>query len=368
MVLLTSSWYGLSIMPGLQRQSVLDAVRSSCEASLSSSCTVRLVPARLSELASQLQAADVKEAPKGVVFPVKFDDMESEVNLLALHRLLNFGSGYAPALQRQVQRSADDAMLYGVLGMQLGAPRLDAAYLASFSHFSVNTFFGLDARVERELMPGIMQLVPGPLAPLVDSIVSVVSETGRRVQEAGHRSLGALVVALLRSQGGSEGSPPQASVFIRDLVDVLQVFDDSAVADEAGGACWQWQRRAQLLAADIWGRWGASCAPLCGFSDVDRLTGDSGAELAAVLRRLGVLELEEELAARIDAQQELPPGRDERALRAAAVVAVDRLAAAVGGGVTPYDVSAYLLQPSAPGQGPARQHTPPHLTPGITAY
>jgi len=51
----------------------------------------------------------------------------------------------------------------------------------------------------------------------------------------------------------------------------------------------------------------------------------AGAVLPAVLRQLGLVSCSADLAAALDQQQQLPEGADERALRAAAVAAVDEV-------------------------------------------
>jgi putative queuosine salvage protein len=84
-------------------------------------------------------------------------------------------------------------------------------------------------------------------------------------------------------------------------------------------------KRVQIAANDL------VLAGVADFADVDRLTVFADNLLPHVLRRDGVLEYAPELAARIDAGEELAHGsREEVELRACAVHACERLAAAAG--------------------------------------
>jgi hypothetical protein len=104
------------------------------------------------------------------------------------------------------------------------------------------------------------------------------------------------------------------------------VFSDTP---EASGVKLAFQRKAQLLAADLHLRF-RSNEPLLSFSDIDHLSCDSGAYTAAQLRASGCIECGGAVAAAIAAGTEVPAGPRERAIRAAAVTAGAELAAAVG--------------------------------------
>jgi hypothetical protein len=106
-----------------------------------------------------------------------------------------------------------------------------------------------------------------------------------------------------------------------------------------------------LAAAHPQRHFGATLPGLFGFPDVVDLTVMADNVLPAVLRAVGVLRLSASLAARIDARVLLPAGAEETTLRAAAVVACERLVAAVRGrgggeeggmGVTAAEVDEWL--------------------------
>jgi hypothetical protein len=91
------------------------------------------------------------------------------------------------------------------------------------------------------------------------------------------------------------------------------------------------------------------------------------------LQQLGLITYSEQLATLLE-QQQLPQGADERALRAAAVAAVDSIVAAAGSGdagFTARDLSSYLLSQVVE---EGRQQLlngavlKPHRTTGTVAY
>ncbi|KAI8462903.1 MAG: hypothetical protein J3K34DRAFT_527409 [Monoraphidium minutum] len=94
-------------------------------------------------------------------------------------------------------------------------------------------------------------------------------------------------------------------------------------------------KRAQIFTADVWGAFGGR--GLGAFTDMGALSCFADYRVPVVLRVMGVLRYSDALAARVDAREELPPGSEEEAeIRAATIVAVERLrraaAAAAGGG------------------------------------
>ena len=83
-------------------------------------------------------------------------------------------------------------------------------------------------------------------------------------------------------------------------------------------------KRAQILAADL------ALAGVAEFGDLDELTIFADNLVPHVLRVDGVLAYDDELAARIDSGELLPPGRAEREIRACAVHACELLAPRLG--------------------------------------
>lgn len=109
------------------------------------------------------------------------------------------------------------------------------------------------------------------------------------------------------------------------VAEVLPGFRDQAVHD---GRQVFFYKRAQIFAADVWGALGGR--GLGAFDDIDDLTTFADYRVPQLLRAEGAIRLAPELAARIDAGDELPAGgADEVEIRAATVVAVEALRAAL---------------------------------------
>ena len=115
-------------------------------------------------------------------------------------------------------------------------------------------------------------------------------------------------------------------------------------------------KRAQIAANDL------TLAGVAEFADIDRLTIFADNLVPHVLRVDGVLRYSPELAARIDAGELLPPGREETEIRACALHACEQIAAATG--VAPRELDVRLWNR---GQEPRYKAIPRHRT-RTTAY
>ena len=137
------------------------------------------------------------------------------------------------------------------------------------------------------------------------------------------RQLGGLVAAEL---GGDFTAliQPTATATAANLSRRLESFRD--VATYAGAEV-PILKRAQIVAADLAG------AGLAAFPDLADLTCFADYKLPQVLRELGALAYSERLARRIDDWQELAPGEPaEVEIRAATIVAVERLRSQLAAG------------------------------------
>jgi hypothetical protein len=168
-------------------------------------------------------------------------------------------------------------------------------------------------------------------------------------QEAGHELMGLYAEAL------------------RDLGRFLGARRALDVVEEAGGSA---ERLAAMLAAgmpfyDDVGFWkraqivpnDLALAGVASFDDLDRLTIFADNLVPHVLRMDGVLRYEPELAARIVAGELLPPGEEEREIRACAVHACELLSARLGVPARSIDVALWSR-----GQAPSYKAVPRHRT------
>ena len=110
-------------------------------------------------------------------------------------------------------------------------------------------------------------------------------------------------------------------------------------------------KRAQIVPSDM------ALAGVAEYADLDRLTIFADNLVPHVLRVDGVLRYDEGLAARIDAGELLPPGEEEREIRACAVHACELIAAELG--VPPRVLDSWLWNR---GQQPRYKAVPRHRT------
>jgi len=168
-------------------------------------------------------------------------------------------------------------------------------------------------------------------------------------QEPGH-PLMALYAEALRDLGRFLGD--------RSALDLVAEADGSAerlATALAGGMPFfddrGFYKRAQIVPSDM------ALAGLGEFEDLDRLTIFADNLVPHVLRVDGVLRYEPGLAARIDAGELLPPGREEREIRACALHACEQLAARTG--IPPRELDILLWNR---GQAPEYKAIPRHRT------
>ena len=168
-------------------------------------------------------------------------------------------------------------------------------------------------------------------------------------QEPGHELMG-LYAEALRDLGRFLGAR-RALDLVRDSDGSAESFASMLAAgmpffDDRG-----FWKRAQIAANDL------ALAGVAEFSDLDRLTIFADNLVPHVLRVDGVLRYDPALAARIDAGELLPPGDEEREIRACAVHACELIAARVGMPAREIDTALWNK-----GQAPKYKAIPRHRT------
>jgi hypothetical protein len=177
---------------------------------------------------------------------------------------------------------------------------------------------------------------------------------------------GADLASVLGQERGHELMGLYAEA-LRDLGRFLGARRALDVVEDAGGSA---ERLAAMLAAgmpfyDDVGFWkraqivpnDLALAGVASFDDLDRLTIFADNLVPHVLRMDGVLRYEPELAARIVAGELLPPGEEEREIRACAVHACELLSARLGVPARSIDVALWSR-----GQAPSYKAVPRHRT------
>jgi hypothetical protein len=159
------------------------------------------------------------------------------------------------------------------------------------------------------------------LVELNGLITSAMTSTGAALIQRGCRSLGDLALRAISSSAASP-TPPRVGDLVRALVEAVPAYSDSA----PNGV--HLLKKAQLVTCHLYELIAARDARFA-FVDIDRLTVFADNVLPAMLRAAQCVRLAPELAARIDAGDELAIDSDEEvAVRATAVAACEAVIAA----------------------------------------
>ena len=321
-------------------------VRATCAWAAATSPDVHIDDASIDAFASSLIASPPAPHPTHGL-PLTFESLDAEIDLLTTLQLLNFGSGYRQELHAATGNGAWDTMQRGLLSLHISGRRPDAALLASLTLGDVSETWGIPLDRDVEVLPGIRQAKPGPLAPLARLIVRACNEAGQALRNRGFDSWADCFRAWARGRARKGEGVPTAAAFVQLLAETFPPFADHVAVDRAEGAAdappadgappagepprprrqvvWL-LKKAQVCAVRLAGALGARAPDLFGFPDLARLTAMADNVLPAVLRAVGVLQLSPALAAAIDAREALPPGSaSEVDLRAATVIACARI-------------------------------------------
>jgi len=211
---------------------------------------------------------------------------------------INFGSGYF-----ELARQSGAALEYADLALHLRRAFDDGGFDAP----------AVWADVTAARCHDIFR-IPAGAHPQLDELMILFA---RHLQETGQRILTDYAGKTLHLLEAAERSAEK----LASLVAAWQGFAD--LADYRGRVV-PIYKRAQIFAADVWLSLGGT--GLADFSDMHRLTIFADNMVPHVLRHAGVLIYDSALAARIDANEDIPAGSDaEIELRAVALHAVERM-------------------------------------------
>ena len=202
-----------------------------------------------------------------------------------------------------------------------------------------------------------------------NTIASALSERFRASGPWSNDELRALAAADLAEVMGQDRDHELMALFATALNDLGRFLDDRHALEVVGEARGSAERLAELLTAmpffrdeGFWKRAQITAndlelAGIARFEDVDRLTIFADNLVPHVLRIDGVLRYAPELAERIDREELLPPGEQEREIRGCAVHACELIARRLG--IPPRDLDVMLWNR---GQAPRYKALPRHRT------
>jgi hypothetical protein len=281
--------------------SLPDQVREACAWVAGRAELVRVEAGAVAEYAEGLPVAGGSDRDIGVD-----GSAETRASFVICLNAINFGSGWWPTIRKRPGHSGYATITAGVTERFRDDGAWTAAELSRIHAADVAAVVGQDA--DHPLMPQFA-------AALRDVGGHVLADHAGRFE------------AVVDAAAGS-------AVALATLLASWQSFADVSIYMERPVPFF---KRAQLAAADV------DRAGLASFPDRDRLTAFADNLVPHVLRLDGVLQLDRDLSDSIEAEELLLHGSlAEVELRAGAVHAVELLAAASGGRLSPAEIDAAL--------------------------
>jgi hypothetical protein len=331
------------------RPDVLDRVRSAAAEVSRRAQVVHLVPGRLPSYAGELIASgelaasrltDPSDPWSVVAAPFgPHDEVEAAVALVLALDAVNFGSGWHPVVRKRSGCSGAVSMATNLREWVAREGPITTGLLRRTTPDQAHRIFD-------QPHDG------GPVDELMVHFAAALVELGALVD----RGAGGSFVTLVASAEGS------SAAFV-DLLAGLPSFHDTWAYGELEVPI---LKRAQIAVADLHRTFGGRGPGA--FADVDRLTAFADNLVPHVLRLDGVLRVDPELVARIDAGELLRPGSPEEVeLRAVGLHAVEELRTMLAGRgtvVPSWHLDAVLW---SRGAGPAYKAVPRHRA-RSTAY
>ena len=277
--------------------SLTERVRNACKAVADRATRVRIDHEFVSSYAASLplEQATAPELDPGHHY---FGDRDDTVAFFLTLDAINFGSGYFPHLRKRPGMSGYFTVAASLTDFYTEHGSLSAHKLAKLTAEECTRIFGQDPDNE-------------PIRELMGHFTTALNDLGRYLIDRFDGSFTGLV-----EEAGSS-----AERLMRLLIE-MPYFDDVEPYD---GLEVPFYKRAQLTPADLAVAFGGKGPGH--FEDLDCLTIFADNLVPHVLRVDGILLYEEGLAARIDAEEPIPPGSPEEVeIRACAVHAVELLA------------------------------------------
>eukprot|EP01001_Neometanema_parovale_P007895 NODE_4180_length_1104_cov_28.176351_g3982_i0.p1 GENE.NODE_4180_length_1104_cov_28.176351_g3982_i0~~NODE_4180_length_1104_cov_28.176351_g3982_i0.p1 ORF type:complete len:320 (-),score=48.11 NODE_4180_length_1104_cov_28.176351_g3982_i0:39-998(-) len=292
----------------------VDRVRATCAHMASASELVHIgTPDTIAKYADTIMAKGIQRGPTQ---PTSLQG-SLLVNYTFLRYALEFGGGWRVELTKHTGRGASQTISHGVDTLMKAGNPLTAASLSPLSSDQLAVSFGVPVPVPEEV---------APFVSLLHRCVALLLEDLKKLEMS---DFAAYWTALL---GGRD------RLSCVELVDALE-RDFRSLQDVATcrGQPVYFLKKAQVLTYNL----STVLGPV--LTDVQRLTIFVDNVIPFVLWQDGILNLKDEIAARITAHQPFAYGEEaEVELRACALTACERICEASGGALTAADLDFYL--------------------------
>jgi len=279
----------------------VESVRSSCK-SLRQTSNITITQTAIKRLllspAFTNTFARLKLA-HGMLLPLNFPSILSELNILCILSLLNFASGYRVPLHNATSRGAFDTIRALIFTMYITSDTegdyTSAKGMQSITGGKVAEFMGVAHKVHQEKdhkdIPGVkIGELGGPIWELVQLVTNVMRETGSALVNGGYPSLGAFVVEALKEgqKASSDGPDSMCDVVLERLVRAIPAFQDMVLVNGEPVYCF---KKALLTIHAIAIRFGSISPPPFPIPQTSHLPIFSDNVIPSLLVHLGVIDL-----------------------------------------------------------------------------
>jgi len=247
---------------------------------------VRIDEGAIEEYAAGLPAPGSENPPAFAA-----DDPETAAAFAICMNAINFGSGWWPTIRKRTGHSGYATMAAGVTDRFSAEGPWSAEELTAMDAETIAAVVGQD-----------------PEHPLMEQFAAALRDVGDNIE---------------RQYDSRFQGPAEASADLPDLAGTFAAWETFADTSRYDGREVPFFKRAQLAAADL------HRARVADLPGLDRLTAFADNLVPHVLRVDGILQLDPDLTARIEAEELLNRGSPEEVeLRACAIHAIELLSAA----------------------------------------
>ncbi|KAF9932899.1 hypothetical protein FBU30_007058 [Linnemannia zychae] len=222
----------------------------------------------------------------GMSFPLRFESLEQEVNILSLIDILNTGHGFRKELHEDSDRGAFDTIVFGTMSLHISSSDTSANALSKMSGWEVGEHFGITMQKDEPTeLPHVTVSKPTVASKLAGQLQGVLNETGRILKEKKFETLGAFVIDAAKKANGS------GEKFSEILINTFPAFQDYADIDGENVYIF---KKALLLASTLERRF-ATKEPIFAFSGLERSPIFADNVIPTMMVHLGILILPENL-------------------------------------------------------------------------
>ena len=149
---------------------------------------------------------------------------------MAVHSLLNFGSGYARHLSESDgcgDKTTEEQILFGMLSLHISGSTLDTACLEALQTEDLTSAMSLKTHVPADSgLPGTVLMKPGPLLDWAAAMVTSLQTTSSRMRALGLQRLSEFILGICRPVEAA-GQRPRAAPLVAALAAAFPAFQDS---------------------------------------------------------------------------------------------------------------------------------------------